>query len=323
MMDATTPEPAYLQRLQTCLIEGAGKGLRSGIRLLAIIIPVSFLVMLLSWSGVLRWAAQWMAPLFGHIGLPGEAALAFITGAFINLYAGIAAMSAMTLTARQLTILAVISLISHNLPVEVAVQHKAGSSGPRLLIMRLLTSATAGLLLHRTMPAGPPEPVITSVLAAGSQSFAEALTNWGLDAGFLAAKVLVIIVVLMVLLRILTEFGLIQQLSRPLWPVLAVLGLPRSTAFLWIVANTLGLAYGAGVILEEVRTGMIEKRDVDLLNHSIAVCHSLLEDTLLFVAIGAWWMWLIFPRLFLAAAVVWLKRLETRWRKPATSSVSD
>ena len=50
---------------------------------------------------------------------------------------------------------------------------------------------------------------------------------------------------------------------------------------------------------------------MELLNRSIAICHSLLEDTLLFVAIGAWALWITMPRLVLAAAAVWGYRL---WR---------
>jgi spore maturation protein SpmB len=112
----------------------------------------------------------------------------------------------------------------------------------------------------------------------------------------------------MVLQRILREFGLIRLLSYVLFPVLWLLGLPRRTAFLWIVANVLGLAFGAAVILEEAESGALDKDDAQLLNRSIAVCHSLLEDTLLFVAIGAWAVWITLPRLALAAAVVWMYR---------------
>lgn len=308
----TIERPDYLRRLGYCLYQGAEKGIMSGAKLLTIIIPVSFAVMLLSWGGILDIIAVWMGPLFKYIGLPGEAALAFISAGFVNLYTGIAAMSAMTLTARELTILAVISLISHNLPVEVAIQQKSGSSGVWLLILRLATSAAAGLILNIIMPAGPSEPIITSVLAAGHLSLQSAMQLWFQDTIDLAARVLLIIVGLMALLRVLSEFGMIKWLSRPLSPLLLLLGLPRSTAFLWIVANTLGLAYGGGVIIEEVQTGAISKRDVNLLNHSIAICHSLLEDTLLFVVLGAWWMWLVFPRMVLAAAAVWILRIRER-----------
>jgi hypothetical protein len=76
-----------------------------------------------------------------------------------------------------------------------------------------------------------------------------------------------------------------------------------------MVANTLGLAYGAAVIVEEAESGRLSKDDAQYLNRHIGVCHSLLEDTLLYVAIGAPILWLVTPRVLLAAVAVWGYRL--------------
>jgi len=129
--------------------------------------------------------------------------------------------------------------------------------------------------------------------------------------------VIFLVVGLMILQRLIREFGVAGLLARALYPLLWLLGLPRSTAFLWITANTLGLAYGGAVLIEESRSGALARRDVELLNRSIAVCHSLLEDTILFVAIGAGALWITLPRLVLAAAAVWGYRLWARVAQPA------
>ena len=145
-------------------------------------------------------------------------------------------------------------------------------------------------------------------MASSATGLVATLKTWAIDTAWLAGKVIALVMGLMVLQRVLKEFGIIGVLSKLLFPVLWLLGLPRRTAFLWIVANVLGLAYGAAVILEEADSGALDKKDAQLLNRSIAVCHSLLEDTLLFVAIGAWALWITLPRLALAAAVVWIYR---------------
>jgi hypothetical protein len=93
-----------------------------------------------------------------------------------------------------------------------------------------------------------------------------------------------------------------------------VLGLSRETAFLWLVAQILGLAYGSAVLIEAVERNEISAVDADRLNHHIAINHSLLEDTLLFVAIGVPAAWITFPRIVLAMAVVWGVRAVARWR---------
>ena len=93
---------------------------------------------------------------------------------------------------------------------------------------------------------------------------------------------------------------------------MSLMGLPRDTSFLWIVANTLGLAYGSAILIDQVDKGKLSARSADLLNHHIAISHSLLEDTLLFVAIGAFAPWVIFPRIIIGMVATWCRRLELR-----------
>jgi hypothetical protein len=118
----------------------------------------------------------------------------------------------------------------------------------------------------------------------------------------------------MVVQELLDAFRLMAPLARVLaWPLL-LLGLPRQAAYLWVVANTAGLAYGAAVIIDESRSGRLTRAETEMLNRSVAVCHSLLEDTLLFAVIGAWPLWLVLPRLASAALVVWVYRWRHRPR---------
>jgi hypothetical protein len=117
--------------------------------------------------------------------------------------------------------------------------------------------------------------------------------------------VVVLVTLLMIVQRVIRELGVDVRLSRVLGAPLALLGLSRRTALLWVVANILGLAYGAGVLIEETRSGSLSRAESERLNRSVAVCHSLLEDTLLFVAVGAWAFWITIPRLVLAGGAVW------------------
>jgi hypothetical protein len=83
------------------------------------------------------------------------------------------------------------------------------------------------------------------------------------------------------------------------------MGLSGDSSFLWFVAQTLGLTYGSAVMIEEVERKEITPENANLLNYHIAINHSLLEDTLLFVAIGVPAVWMITPRFILAFIVVW------------------
>lgn len=287
-------------------------------------VPVSLAVKVLALTGFLPWIAQPLNPVFAWVGLPAETIVAFLTGIFLNIYSAIAAlgsiaaMGTVSLTDRHVTIFAVMALISHNFPVEAAVQHKTGTPAWRTVALRLACSLAAGLLLNGLLPASDAPAKLQAVESTATGLIAS-LKVWAIDTAWLAGKVIAIVMGLMVLQRILKEFGIIAVLSRLLFPVLWLLGLPRPTAFLWIVANVLGLAYGAAVILEEADSGSLDKKDAQLLNRSIAVCHSLLEDTLLFVAIGAWTAWITLPRLALAAAVVWVYRVSCVLTRSATT----
>ena len=90
---------------------------------------------------------------------------------------------------------------------------------------------------------------------------------------------------------------------------LAFFGLPARTSFLWIVANMIGLAYGGAILIEEARKNNISHKDAVLFNTHVALSHSMLEDTIIFVAIGVGAGWLILPRLTLAIVAVWIQRL--------------
>ncbi len=313
---APAAERAFRPRLAACLRDGLAAGARMAAWLLAIMVPVSLAVTLLNFTGLLSWLAGGFEGVFSLLGLPAETVVAFLTAVFLNIYSGIAALGSIPLTDRQVTILALMMLIAHNFPVEATIQRKVGSSAVAMMLLRLAAAAGGAMLLNWLMPAAV-GPARTRGLASASKEFWPLLGDWAVGTAVLAGKVIGIVVGLMILQRALREFGLIRLLARALSPLLWVAGLPRRVAFLWIVANTLGLAYGAAVILEEARGQGLDRRDARLLNPSMAICHSLLEDTLLFVAIGAWAAWITLPRVALAAGVVWV--LRAYWAMKGTA----
>jgi hypothetical protein len=131
----------------------------------------------------------------------------------------------------------------------------------------------------------------------------------------LVLKIIVIIYLLNVLQRIMDEFSITKLLSNFMSPFLRFFGLPVQASFMWLIANIIGLAWGSSVLIDQSEKGKITKREADILNHHIAISHSLLEDTLLFVAIGVSVFWITIPRLVLAFIVVWIYRFFTDKKK--------
>ena len=298
----------FRERLVRCVKTALPQGMKTAIWLLKLTIPVSFAVFLLDFFGILNVIAGWVAPLFKLIGLSGQASIVLITSFFTNIYSVIAVMTTLGFGFREGTILAVMCLISHALIVETAIQKKTGSAPWRMVLTRLSSSFIAAYLLNLILPAEAitnSENVVRSV-----GEFTPALTNWLSSMLVTTLKIIILVNLLLILQKILNEFGLIKWILMPFAPLLKVMGLPSSTGFLWIVANTLGLGYGGAIMINEAEEGRLSRADADLLNHNIAISHSQLEDPLLFVAMGFHLGILIWPRILLAIIFVWIRRFE-------------
>ena len=280
--------------------------------LLSLMIPISLLVTLLQYYGIISLAAGLLNPLFHLLGLSGECAFVFLTSIFLNIYSAIAVIASLSLSIREITIVALMCLISHNMIIETIIQNKTGSSGIKMVFIRLFSSIIGALLLNYLLPADNVKAISQQMIQSQPTTIWLVVEEWGIKMFYLAIKVIVFVSGLMILQKILEKSGIIKMISRILAPLLKIMGLPVRTSFLWIVANVLGLAYGSAIMIDELEKGKISREENDLLNHHVAVSHSLLEDTLLFMTIGVSAFWITIPRILMAIAIVWIYRI---WKK--------
>jgi len=285
--------------------------------LLKIILPIGLAVSVLQYLGLIAHLALLLNPLFSLIGLPGESAVVFISSVFLNIYAAIAVITTMPLAMREITILALMCLISHNMFVETAIQKKTGSSAIVMLLLRLTTSFAAAFALNAILP-DHLGPILAAQQSVVFDSWSAMLGDWLINAVRLIVKITLIVTGLMILQNLLKEFHFLDFIAKVCAPLMRVLGLSKESSFLWFVAQTLGLAYGSAVMIEAFERNDISPGEANMLNYHVAINHSLLEDTLLFVAIGVPAAWITFPRVLLAAVVVWIMRgalgLRRYWR---------
>lgn len=274
-----------------------------------IMVTLSFVILLLQYFGIIEWISYWLTPLFSHFGLPGEAALAFVSGYFVNCYSAIAVMTTLDLSTRAATILAVMVLCSHNMIVETTVQHKTGSTVLSIVLTRTLSAFILAWVLNKIMP-GSFENIVVENSVQEQLTFAVMLKQWALRTTKNVVTMALLVYLLTVLQKVLTEFGIIQYISKFLKPVMIFFGLSPKTAFLWLVSNTLGLAYGAGIMIEEAEKGETTKEENDLLNRHIGISHSNLEDLLLFSAAGGAYLWMLLSRWAMSFVWVWLKKIS-------------
>jgi len=277
--------------------------------LLSLMIPISLVVELLKFTGILAIISGYLNPVFQLLGLSGQCAFVFLTSITLNIYSAIAVISTLPLTMREITIMAFMCLVSHNLIMETIVQRKTGSSAITMVLIRLLTSLVGAIIFNLVLPASPITNSLMLTTAATSIPFWIVMKNWFIAALLLSIKVIVFVTTLMLIQKSLEAFGIFPILSKIFSPFLKILGLPEKASFLWIVANVVGLAYGSAIMFDELKNNRISKHETNLLNYHIAVSHSMLEDTLLFVAIGVSIWWITFPRIVFAMIIVWGRKL--------------
>ncbi len=300
-------------RLYTSSVQALPKAGRTSWWLLKIIIPISLIVSFLQYWGVIAQFAAVVAPAFSLVGLPGESAIVCISSFFLPLYAPIAILATLTLSLREITILALMCLISHNMIVETAIQKKTGSSAFIMFTLRICFSFIAAILLNWLLPNQMGSGSIAHELSVFA-SVGEMLSSWLVSASWLVLKITLIVTGLMMFQGVMKEFKILDFLAKLLSPLMRIMGLSANSSFLWFVSQTLGLTYGAAIVLEAVEKHEMEKENANLLNYHIALNHSLLEDTLLFVAIGVPAGWLVIPRFTFAILVVWSVRLILKFR---------
>mgnify|MGYP006279517675 CR=1 FL=1 len=96
-----------------------------------------------------------------------------------------------------------------------------------------------------------------------------------------------IIIPLMIIMEFLKEYKILDKISNGLSPIAKFLGVSKKSTFSLVIGLTLGLSYGAGVIIKNAKEGNLSKKDLYLLLIFLISCHSVFEDTFLFVAMGA------------------------------------
>ena len=303
-MDRQTKE-----RLVRCIREVLPSTTKTCIWIIKITVAVSFAMMLLKYFDILPWISDAVSPVFRIFGLPGAAALAYVSGYFVNVYSAIAVMSTLEMDWRALTILCTMVMCSHSMVLETAVLRKTGANGVRMVIVRTLSACILGVLLNLVLP-GASDLSVASAAAAEKLPFWTTLWEWFLSALKLVVMMVCIIYALNIIQRLLREFGVMEVLAKVFRPLMFVFGLPAGTVFLWIVANIIGLGYGAAAMLDELDRGGVSHRDVLLLDTHICISHSNLEDLLLLTACGAVWWIMLLARWAMSIVLVWELKLE-------------
>ena len=132
----------------------------------------------------------------------------------------------------------------------------------------------------------------------------------------LLLRVFLIVVPIMVVLELFEGSRPFRRLVRVWARVMAPLGMTEEIATPTLVGFLFGLAYGSGIIIRETRRRRLERRQVFLMSLFLSQVHAIVEDSLVFIALGAAALWVVGFRLVWAAAVTaLLGAVAAAWRR--------
>jgi len=291
----------FRSRLKTGIRTGIKKGWRSFVWICKIIVPVSFVAALIQWSGWLSQMDLLLQPLMGAINLPAAAALPIIVAMTVSFYAGIAIMVVLPFTIGQITLIALFIMIAHMLIAEGIVQHKSGLNVIKATLVRIGTAALSVFVVSQFFTDTSQSISLPASLATQAP-FIEVLKGWAIDTLRLCGRVFLIIMLVMMALHASESLGWIKYLVKFFGPLMKTLGLADQAATMWVTGAGFGLLYGSAVIMEEAKNGALTKEELEHVQVSLGINHSIVEETGLFLALGVNPLWLLIPR-FVAAII--------------------
>ncbi len=289
--------------------------------LLKVMVPALIVVKLLDMAGGTDVLARLLSPAMHLVGLPDGLGIVWAAAMLTNIYTAMVVFVGYAahepLTVAQVTVLGTMILVAHSLPVEGAVARAVGVSWRATLLIRIGGALALGALLDLVYSAGGwlQGP---SRLLWEPEAVDPGLLPWALDQLRMLGWIFVVIAALMALLRLLRVLGIERLMHALLAPVLALIGIRKEAGNITIIGATLGLSFGAGLLIREARTGALSRRDLFLAMAFLGLCHSVIEDTLLIVLLGADLSGILWARLaFALAAIAVLARIPALNRRLA------
>lgn len=116
----------------------------------------------------------------------------------------------------------------------------------------------------------------------------------------IAVWIFAILVPLMIVLELIRDARLLDRIASAMRPVMKFLRLPGEATLPLTAGIFFGISYGSGLILAFIEDEHLSKKDLMLICIFFALCHGMIEDPLVFAAIGASWWIIVGVRLGLA-----------------------
>jgi hypothetical protein len=138
-------------------------------------------------------------------------------------------------------------------------------------------------------------------------------------------KMIVLIVPLLIAMECLKDMGWLEKISIRFQGVTRFLRLPGEAALGMIAGLFVGLILGSGVIMQITEEVKMTRTQLNTLFVFIGICHAVIEETILFTAIGANGIFILFSRVFTSLLFgfmyIWITSWAAGIRREKSTSV--
>ena len=132
-----------------------------------------------------------------------------------------------------------------------------------------------------------------------------------------------IVIPLMVVIQIMKDLKWLYYFSKMIAPFARLLGMKPNASMTLVAGLTIGLAYGAGVMIQAAKEDGVSKKDMTLAFIFLVSCHAVVEDTLIFIPLGI----PVLPLFLIRASVaiiltmiigfIWNRNINEKRKEPA------
>ena len=271
--------------------------------LFRVMIPTLIVVKMAQETGLVYWLNLAFDPITQFIGLQKEFTIVLTTTILTNPYAGLMVLASNGIpsdfSVAQASVLASFMLFTHAIPVELAISRQAGAKIIFLALARILTAIFYCYIVHQVSSYLNifQEPAAFTLLELQQTSN---IGNWIIEQIKGLFFIQIVIIVLLFFLEFLKLIGIERLIRFVMHPFLKLFGISNDASTIIVVGLTIGLGFGGGLMIKDVRAGNVERRDAISALLFINLFHSLIEDTSLVMLLGP----SLFIILFLRAVFV-------------------
>lgn len=284
--------------------------------LVKLTLPVAVATQFLIEIGAVTAMAPALSPVMDLFGLPPELAIAWVTGLLVGIWGAVVVLFTLVPIAEfsvaDMTVFSALMLFAHALPIEQRIIQKVGPKLISTTLIRLIGGMIYAAILHQIFETTSSftQPIQPAWIPKSDGTGWE---NFFYGTAETMFWMLIILFFLAWTLELLKRSGIMNYINNFIAPLFKLAGIRGEANSLVAVGLLLGVSYGGGLLIQEAKTGNIPSRQIFLSCIFMGFAHSIIEDTIIVIALGADFTSVFIGRIIFAiiatAFIAWVLKL--------------